>query len=45
MRFNDSVLVLADGEKFEGYLVGADLDGGIVSGELVFNTALSGYRR
>lgn len=44
MRFNDSVLVLADGEKFEGYLVGADLDGGIVSGELVFNTALSGYQ-
>ncbi len=44
MLLNDSVLVLADGERFEGYLVGADLDGQAAAGELVFNTALSGYQ-
>jgi carbamoyl-phosphate synthase small subunit len=35
-------LVLADGEVFEGDLIGAPT--GIATGEVVFNTALSGYQ-
>ncbi|MCJ7437489.1 MAG: glutamine-hydrolyzing carbamoyl-phosphate synthase small subunit [Acidimicrobiia bacterium] len=38
------VLVLADGTAFEGELVGADPVGGVAVGEVVFNTALSGYQ-
>ena len=37
-------LVLADGSVFEGELVGADVPGGISAGEVVFNTAMSGYQ-
>ncbi|MDE0065416.1 MAG: glutamine-hydrolyzing carbamoyl-phosphate synthase small subunit [Acidimicrobiaceae bacterium] len=37
-------LVLADGEVFEGEGIGADSADGIVSGEVVFNTVLSGYQ-
>ncbi|HEX7527019.1 MAG TPA: carbamoyl-phosphate synthase domain-containing protein, partial [Gaiellaceae bacterium] len=37
-------LVLSDGEVFEGYLVGARAESGVVAGEVVFNTALSGYQ-
>jgi len=37
-------LVLADGEVFEGEGFGADPDGGVASGEVVFNTVLSGYQ-
>ncbi|MGH9112250.1 MAG: glutamine-hydrolyzing carbamoyl-phosphate synthase small subunit [Acidimicrobiales bacterium] len=38
-------LVLADGSTFEGELIGAGLpDGSTSSGEVVFNTALSGYQ-
>jgi len=37
-------LVLSDGSVFEGAAAGALLDGGIASGEAVFNTALSGYQ-
>lgn len=37
-------LVLNDGAIFEGEAAGALLDGGIASGEAVFNTALSGYQ-
>ena len=37
-------LVLADGEVFEGEGIGADPIGGIASGEVVFNTVLSGYQ-
>ncbi|HEY5013388.1 MAG TPA: glutamine-hydrolyzing carbamoyl-phosphate synthase small subunit [Acidimicrobiia bacterium] len=37
-------LVLADGEVFEGYLAGARAESGVVAGEVVFNTALSGYQ-
>ena len=38
-------LVLADGSSFEGELVGATLpEGANVSGEIVFNTALTGYQ-
>jgi len=38
------VLVLADGTAFEGELVGADPAGSVAVGEVVFNTALSGYQ-
>jgi carbamoyl-phosphate synthase small subunit len=37
-------LVLSDGTTFEGEAAGALLDGGVVTGEAVFNTALSGYQ-
>lgn len=39
-----AALVLADGSIFEGELVGAEPSGGIASGEVVFNTAMSGYQ-
>jgi carbamoyl-phosphate synthase small subunit len=38
------LLVLADGEVFEGQAVGAAPPGGVATGELVFNTVLSGYQ-
>ena len=38
------LLVLADGEVFEGEAVGARAPGGVTTGELVFNTVLSGYQ-
>ena len=37
-------LVLADGSVFEGEAAGSLLEGGISTGEAVFNTALSGYQ-
>ena len=37
-------LVLADGSVFEGELIGAPPPGGVASGEVVFNTVLSGYQ-
>jgi len=40
-------LVLADGSVFEGELIGCDLpaeSAGIASGEVVFNTVMSGYQ-
>jgi carbamoyl-phosphate synthase small subunit len=43
----EGVLILSDGELFEGELIGADatgLAGGAASGEVVFNTSLSGYQ-
>ncbi len=46
----DALLVLADGEVFEGEALGADPAGlghggeGIATGEAVFNTVLSGYQ-
>jgi carbamoyl-phosphate synthase small subunit len=39
-----ALLVLADGETFEGTAVGAHRDDGVAAGEVVFNTALSGYQ-
>ena len=36
--------MLADGSVFEGELIGAVAPGGIATGEVVFNTALSGYQ-
>ena len=37
-------LVLADGTTFEGVAVGHRPDDGVAAGEVVFNTALSGYQ-
>jgi carbamoyl-phosphate synthase small subunit len=39
-----ALLVLADGEVFEGEAVGAPPPAGIATGELVFNTVLAGYQ-
>ncbi|MCE9622029.1 MAG: glutamine-hydrolyzing carbamoyl-phosphate synthase small subunit [Actinomycetia bacterium] len=40
-----AALVLADGSVFEGELIGADLPAtGFASGEVVFNTVMSGYQ-
>jgi carbamoyl-phosphate synthase small subunit len=39
-----ALLVLADGETFEGEAVGYRPDDGVAVGEVVFNTALSGYQ-
>ncbi|HWC10548.1 MAG TPA: glutamine-hydrolyzing carbamoyl-phosphate synthase small subunit [Acidimicrobiales bacterium] len=40
----DALLVLADGTTFEGEAIGAEPPGGMATGELVFNTVLSGYQ-
>jgi carbamoyl-phosphate synthase small subunit len=40
----EGALVLADGSVFEGELIGAAAPGGVATGEVVFNTALSGYQ-
>jgi carbamoyl-phosphate synthase small subunit len=39
-----ALLVLADGETFEGIVVGYEPEDGVAAGEVVFNTALSGYQ-
>jgi carbamoyl-phosphate synthase small subunit len=39
-----AALVLADGSVFEGEAIGADMPNGVSSGEVVFNTAMSGYQ-
>ena len=39
-----ALLVLADGEVFEGEAIGAMPASGIATGELVFNTVLAGYQ-
>ncbi len=44
MTIRDGLLVLADGTTFEGELIGADPPAGGVSGEVVFNTVLTGYQ-
>jgi len=44
MTVRDGLLVLADGSTFEGELIGADPPGGVATGEVVFNTVLSGYQ-
>lgn len=43
-RRSEGLLVLSDGTAFEGELVGAEPEGGVSVGEVVFNTALSGYQ-
>lgn len=40
----ESLLVLSDGAVFEGEAIGARPEGGIASGEVVFNTSLTGYQ-
>ena len=40
----ESLLVLADGTVFEGEAIGSRPAGGVTSGEVVFNTALTGYQ-
>ena len=40
----EALLVLADGTVFEGESIGAQRTDGITSGEVVFNTALTGYQ-
>jgi carbamoyl-phosphate synthase small subunit len=44
MTRREGLLVLADGTTFEGELIGAEAPGGVAAGEVVFNTALSGYQ-
>ena len=39
-----ALLVLADGTAFEGELMGAVPEGGTATGELVFNTVMTGYQ-
>jgi len=39
-----ALLVLADGEVFEGEAIGHEPEQGIAVGEVVFNTALTGYQ-
>ena len=44
MSVRDALLVLTDGTLFEGEALGAVPAGGIATGEVVFNTVLSGYQ-
>ena len=44
MTVREGLLVLADGSTFEGELIGAEAPGGVATGEVVFNTVLSGYQ-
>jgi carbamoyl-phosphate synthase small subunit len=44
MTVREGMLVLADGSTFEGELIGAPTPGGVATGEVVFNTVLSGYQ-
>ena len=41
---DDALLILADGTTFEGLAVGARPPDGVATGEVVFNTVLSGYQ-
>ena len=44
MTVREALLVLADGTTFEGEAIGAEAPDGVATGEVVFNTALSGYQ-
>jgi carbamoyl-phosphate synthase small subunit len=44
MTIREAALVLADGSIFEGEAIGADPEGGVAAGEVVFNTVLTGYQ-
>ncbi|MFN8036025.1 MAG: glutamine-hydrolyzing carbamoyl-phosphate synthase small subunit [Acidimicrobiia bacterium] len=44
MTTTDAVLVLRDGEVFEGEAIGFRPEVGVATGEVVFNTALTGYQ-
>src|SRR5260221_3073869 len=43
-KIREGLLVLADGTTFEGEIIGAASDSDIATGEVVFNTVLSGYQ-
>jgi carbamoyl-phosphate synthase small subunit len=43
-EIREGALVLADGSVFDGELIGAIPPNGVASGEVVFNTVLSGYQ-
>jgi carbamoyl-phosphate synthase small subunit len=43
-RRQEALLVLADGTTFEGEAAGATPPGGVATGEVVFNTVMSGYQ-
>lgn len=44
MTVTEALLILADGEVFEGEAIGATSPDGVAAGEVVFNTVLSGYQ-
>ncbi len=44
MTIQEAALVLADGSVFEGEAIGAVSASGVSSGEVVFNTVMSGYQ-
>ncbi|HMC70872.1 MAG TPA: glutamine-hydrolyzing carbamoyl-phosphate synthase small subunit, partial [Mycobacteriales bacterium] len=44
MSVAQALLVLADGTTFEGEAIGATSPNGIATGEVVFNTVMSGYQ-
>ena len=44
MTIRPAAIVLGDGTRFEGEAFGAEPDGGVATGEFVFNTVLSGYQ-
>jgi carbamoyl-phosphate synthase small subunit len=44
VTLREGALVLADGSVFEGELIGAEPAAGVSTGEVVFNTVLSGYQ-
>ena len=44
MGIREAALVLSDGSVFEGEAIGAEPVGGVATGEVVFNTVLSGYQ-
>ncbi len=44
MTVTEAALVLTDGTVFEGEAIGAEPPDGVVTGEVVFNTALTGYQ-
>jgi carbamoyl-phosphate synthase small subunit len=43
-RIREAALVLADGTTFEGEAIGAEPANGVATGEVVFNTVLTGYQ-
>jgi carbamoyl-phosphate synthase small subunit len=44
MTIQEAALVLNDGAVFEGEAIGASAADGVTTGEVVFNTAMSGYQ-
>ena len=44
MSVRPASLVLADGAVFEGEAIGADPQGGVTTGEVVFTTGMTGYQ-